>query len=374
MTNTPHTQATVVPLDPTAADRNGRRWKFSELLADPEVRARWEKVREYFFLRESTYDMSNRCNIRCEGCYYYEGDKQFAKENRDPQAWRALMQAERERGITYVVLAGAEPALVPELLDVCHQEMPLGSIATNGVRFIPASVGYKIHISVWGSDETSLRVRRAKRMLERQIENYQGDERAVFVYTYTRENIGEAEAVIERLAKHGCKVTFNMFSSPVGYSGPLRHDHASLAATRRSMLELIERYGEHILFSPYSAVAHTHEKGLHDLYKCSYPRMNPSTHIGLGRSFRQYRTDLDWDRAVACCVPDTDCPDCRHYASGSAVVTARLHRHATDPQHFRAWLDYVDTYLAIWVMGYQKGDNLQPEPVAPPGFALTPRA
>jgi len=59
-----------------------REWKFSEILADAEVRARWEKVRQYFFLRESTYDMSNRCNIRCEGCYYYEGDKQFARENR----------------------------------------------------------------------------------------------------------------------------------------------------------------------------------------------------------------------------------------------------------------------------------------------------
>ena len=144
------TGATVVPLQQPAADKGERRWKFSDLLADEATRARWEKVRKYFFLRESTYDMSNRCNIRCEGCYYYEGDKQFAQENRDPEAWRALMRAEKERGITYVVLAGAEPALVPELLEVCHQEMPLGSIATNGVKFIPASVGYKIHISVWG--------------------------------------------------------------------------------------------------------------------------------------------------------------------------------------------------------------------------------
>ena len=49
--------------------------KFSDILADPAIRARWEKVRKYFFLRESTYDMSNRCNIRCEGCYYFNGEK-----------------------------------------------------------------------------------------------------------------------------------------------------------------------------------------------------------------------------------------------------------------------------------------------------------
>jgi sulfatase maturation enzyme AslB (radical SAM superfamily) len=60
-----------------------KEWKFSEILADHKIHARWEKVRQYFFLRESTYDMSNRCNIRCEGCYYYEGDKQFARNNID---------------------------------------------------------------------------------------------------------------------------------------------------------------------------------------------------------------------------------------------------------------------------------------------------
>ncbi len=40
-------------------------WKFSDLIADPEVKERWEKVRKYFFLRESTYDLTRRCNIRC---------------------------------------------------------------------------------------------------------------------------------------------------------------------------------------------------------------------------------------------------------------------------------------------------------------------
>lgn len=59
--------------------------KFSDILADPRISERWQKVKKWFFLRESTYDMTNRCNIRCDGCYYYEGDKQFARENRTPK-------------------------------------------------------------------------------------------------------------------------------------------------------------------------------------------------------------------------------------------------------------------------------------------------
>ena len=67
-------------------------WKFGDILTDPAIRQRWEKVRKFFFLRESTYDMTRRCNIRCEGCYYYEGDKQHARENTDAEAWRRLMR------------------------------------------------------------------------------------------------------------------------------------------------------------------------------------------------------------------------------------------------------------------------------------------
>ena len=347
-----------------------KQWKFSEILENPEIRLRWEKVRKYFFLRESTYDMSNRCNLTCEGCYYYEGDKQFAEENRNPEAWRQLMRAEKDRGITYVVLAGAEPSLAMDLCKVCYQTIPLGTIATNGLKKIPESVGYKIHVSAWGDDETSRRIRNAKHLLQKQIDNYKGDSRAVFVYTFTRVNIDEVYGVAETLVENDCRFTFNMFSPPVGHRGELSHTIESLTRTRSTMLELLSRYPEHTLFSYYNAVAHTYQYGLHQLYSCSYPRMNPSSDIGLGRSFRQYRTDLSWDRSAACCVPDTDCDECRHYAAGSAVVTARLYRHATDPETFMSWLDYVDTYLAVWVQGYEKGKNLYNEIKMPPGQIL----
>ncbi len=351
-------------------DTSENQWKFSDILADRKIRERWEKVRKYFFLRESTYDMTHRCNVKCDGCYYFEGDKQFARENTDVNAWRNLMKEEKARGITYVVLAGAEPSLVPELCKVCYKEMPLGTIASNGIKFIPESVGYKIHISVWGNDESSLKVRNAKNMLLRQIENYRNDPRAVFVYTFTKHNIDEVDEVTKILSECGSKITFNIFSAPVGYEGDLRHDEESLFRTRENMVKLLLKYPDNVLFSHYSAVAHTHKYGMHDLYSCSYPRMNPSTDIGLGRSFRQYRTDLTWDRSAACCVPDTDCVDCRHYAAGSAVVTARLFRHATNPESFKAWLDYVDTYLAVWVMEYEKGQNLCDYFVAPPGYDI----
>ena len=347
-----------------------KEWKFAELLADDRVQTRWQKVRRFFFLRESTYDITSRCNIRCDGCYYFVGDKQHARDNREPEAWRALIREEKARGITFAVLAGAEPSLEPEICRICFDAIPLGAVATNGLRPIPPEIGYKIHISVWGGDETSRLTRGAERMLRRQMDNYRDDPRAVFVYTFTRHNIDEAPRVVETLAAQDLPVTFNVFSAPLHYRGDLRHDPASLRRMGRMMARLLAAHPRHVIYSPYNIVAHSHDLGLHALYGCAYPRRNPSRDLGLGRSFRQYRTDLNWDRAAACCVPDTDCADCRHYAAGSAVVTARLFRHAVDPDTFGAWLDYVDTYLAVWVAGYEKGDNLIDHPVAPPGHRL----
>ncbi len=331
---------------------------FKQILSSPEVNDRWLKVKEYFFLRESTYDMTSRCNLRCEGCYYYEGDKQNTTDERDPTKWRALLEAEKERGITFVVLAGAEPSLVPELCKTCYDVIPLGCIASNGMRPFPADIGYKIHVSVWGNDEESKKYR-GRPCLEQQLKSFKDDSRAVFVYTFTKRNIDQVDTVVNQIEGSGGKITFNIFSPPVGYRGELALDAEAFHHTRDKMLQMLDMHPDSVLFSAYSAEVHTDpEKSLHGRFKCPYPRCNPDTKLGLGRSFRQYRTDLTWDRSAACCVPDTSCDDCRHYAAGSAVVTARMAQHVDSEMRFRKWLDYVDTYLAIWVQGYKKGDNL----------------
>lgn len=331
---------------------------FKQLLENPEINQRWLKIKEYFFLRESTYDMTNRCNLRCDGCYFYEGDKQHSVDESDPAKWTALLQAEKERGITFVVLAGAEPSLVPELCKACYDVIPLGCIASNGMRPFPKDIGYKIHVSVWGNDAESKQFR-GRACLDRQLESFRDDPRAVFVYTFTSRNIDQIDTEAKRIADVGSKLTFNMFSPPVGYKGELTMGPEHFHRTRDKMMEMIDLYPESVLYSRYSAEVHTDpERSLHTRFNCPYPRCNPDTRLGLGRSFRQYRSDLSWDRNVACCVPDTDCKSCRHYAAGSAIVTARMARHVDSEENFRKWLDYVDVYLSTWVAGYEKGHNL----------------
>ncbi|MDH5680275.1 MAG: radical SAM protein [Spirochaetota bacterium] len=333
--------------------------KFSSYLQDPKISEKWFKIKQFFFLKESTYDMTNKCNLDCEGCYYYAGDKSLVENQTDPENWRQMFQAEKARGITFVVLAGAEPALVPELCRVAYEEIPHGAIATNGLKTIPKDINYKIHISVWGDDEYSETYRKVKACLHKQLTAYKNDDRAVYIYTFTRENIDQVDEVAKQIVNAGGLLSFNQFSAPVNYLGDLKLDRYARDKMKDKTLNLMDKYKSSILYSSYNAEIHSHDKSLHELFSCPYPRMNNKNKVvGLGKTFRQYRSDLTWDSSVACCVPDTDCGDCRHYAAGSAIVTSKLLSHVETKESFSNWLDYVDTYLSVWVYGYEKSENL----------------
>lgn len=339
---------------------------FTEFLNVPELAERFQKVRKYFFLRESAYDVTSVCQLRCDGCYYFQGDKYKVTDNRDPAAWRAFFEQEKQRGITYVVLAGAEPALVPQVLQACYDVIPFGSIASNGLRRIDPALRYRVHLSVWG-DSTGDPVYRkyaggqpGPNCLPIQLRNYKDDDRAIFVYTFNHDNVDQLDEVLRLVSGEGHKLTFNVFSNPAAESSGLKLKDA-LQRARDRMVRAIQDYPQTVLYSYYNADVHTSEQSLHTRFGCIYPRAQRALGvpgIGISRSFRSYRTDLTHSLETDCCVPDTDCSDCRHYAAGSAIVTSRLSLHAESERLFRGWLDYVDTYLSVWVLGYEKGTNL----------------
>lgn len=328
----------------------------------PELRAKYRKIKKYFSLRESAYDITSACQLRCDGCYYFEGEKYQVQDVRDPGAWRELLRKESNRGINFVNLAGAEPALAPKTLKACYEAIPSGCIFTNGLRPIPLEIRYRIHISVWG-DETGDPVyrryasgRKGPFCLPKQLENYRDDERAIFVYTFNGENVDQVDNVVQMVADSGRQLTFNVFSAPVDSRSVLKV-RTRFELIRHKMHELIDRFPENVVYSKYNAKVHTAESSLREQFGCPYPRADGGRGFGMGNTFRHYTADLQANHD-SCCVPDTDCAECRHYASGSAIVTSALDKHVGSEACFRGWLDYADTYLAVWVLGYQKGPNL----------------
>jgi hypothetical protein len=199
-----------------------------EYLQVPELADRYRKVKKYFFLKESAYDVTSACQLRCDGCYYFEGEKHKAVDNKDPEAWRAFFEEEKKRGITYVVLAGAEPSLSPKILRACYDVIPLGTIASNGLRKIDPALRYKVHLSVWGDGVGDPKYRKYQNgkqgpfCLPIQLENYRGDDRVIFVYTFNSENTDQVDQVLPMVKGEGHKMSFNVFSSPEESKSPLK--------------------------------------------------------------------------------------------------------------------------------------------------------
>lgn len=341
---------------------------FTEYLQNPELAARYQKVKRYFFIRESAYDVTSACQLRCDGCYYFQGDKYQTRDNRSPEAWREFLLQEKERGINYVNLAGAEPAFAPKVLAACYEVIPLGNIFSNGLRKIDTSIRYRIHLSVWGDDTGDPKYRKYANgkpgpyCLPIQLDNYRGDDRVVFVYTFNHDNLHQVDEVLRRVAGEGHQITFNVFSVPEAEAGTSTLQLGdSLRRTRDKMVEALHAYPDTVLYSEYNAKVHTDEKSLYHLFGCPYPRARIAAGlpgVGIGKTFRSYRTDLTHVPESDCCIPDTDCANCRHYAAGSAIVSSRLSAHVETEEQFRGWLDYVDTYLAVWILGYRKDPNL----------------
>ena len=63
-------------------------------------------------IRSSIYDVTNRCNLRCQGCFFFSSNQhQAAREEMDIEKWEAFIDREKERGVNLAILIGGEPTL-----------------------------------------------------------------------------------------------------------------------------------------------------------------------------------------------------------------------------------------------------------------------
>ncbi len=61
--------------------------------------------------------VTNRCNLNCRGCYAH-ALRTAAEGELEPQKFRSVLDEARELGVSIMLLAGGEPLLRPEVIDV----------------------------------------------------------------------------------------------------------------------------------------------------------------------------------------------------------------------------------------------------------------
>jgi MoaA/NifB/PqqE/SkfB family radical SAM enzyme len=346
-----------------APSRETARRVESYLTQAPELRPRYARAKEFRrILRQvSNFDLTSRCNLRCEGCFYFEGDDyKQATEQEDLAIWREFFLDQKRRGVTFASLAGAEPALEQDRLAIANEFIPRGAIFTNGTIKIRPSINYSIVISIWGDAQTT-EAFRGGGVFWKALKTHKGDHRARALFMVHAKNIDQIPDVARIVADHGIRLSFNYFSPTDSYlaklAGNTKNDEEFFRISSRddnflfttdTLLHARDAIDQAIDQHP-TTVFHTHAfnrvctdpGGLYDIH----PETGIATNCG-GRNFhwhQSYRVDLKPSDAK-CCTPNVNCRDCRLNAVALASLLFRLDHFLGNLQEFRDWLDICDQY------------------------------
>ena len=79
-----------------------RRKRLADLLDEPGLRSRFDTVRQISAqVRSSEYHLTNACNIRCDGCWFFAKD--FDRRTSEPpslERWRLFAKEQASEGVT----------------------------------------------------------------------------------------------------------------------------------------------------------------------------------------------------------------------------------------------------------------------------------
>lgn len=321
----------------------------------------------------SNYDVSDTCNLSCEGCLYFSGINYTKLQGkRTVTEWERLFAAEAERGINFGYFAGAEPSLVPGILRAASRHLRTGMIATNGIKRIPEDIRYRIHVSLWGDEAASRELRGADNG-PKALRNYQGDDRAIAVYTISRRNIDQIVPVSRMCADHGVPITFNYFSPTDDYQARLAgsvtsesdYFHASssednLALTPADLLRAHEAIAEARSRHPdaiwYSLDYDRWITSGEPLYRLDAEGIAIDCGNRVSPAHRHINADLTISTGK-CCSPNIDCRECRAYLQGYATLLSRLRTFSKQPRDFRMWLDVWELWMRLFLLPEHRGEG-----------------
>ncbi|MES1201270.1 MAG: hypothetical protein ABUS57_07445 [Pseudomonadota bacterium] len=376
----------AVDREPTPADSGfarTARWRIKDIIERrPELALKYETARRVVraFRKPAFYEVSQRCNLKCEGCYFFEGAGATTdREQHAVGAWNEFFAAEAARHITMAYFVGAEPALEQERLHAAAQHLTCGNIGTNGTVRIDSAIPFRVSIAVWAGDDATDRKLRGAPAFRKAFKNYAGDPRAIIIYTLSPWNLDGARTIAEMCRDHGLPLTFNMFSPTATFLDKLSNWRGNddkffrlsrpdstpcftdedLSRTRRVIAGVMEDFSETVL---YSKSYNEWVTGAGPRYAID-PQTGVAEHCGSrltgGMSF--FHSDLQAG-APKCCTPDIDCSQCRIFSGGWSTKLQPSGAELESEEAFADWLDTVAIIGKIFLTPTHKLERIGPMP------------
>ncbi|HQL00969.1 MAG TPA: 4Fe-4S cluster-binding domain-containing protein [Smithellaceae bacterium] len=320
-------------------------------LLDADWHERYRRIAN-LNIRSSIYDVTNRCNLRCKGCFFFSSGEHHVEEETDIRKWEAFIDHEKERGVNLAILIGGEPTLCMDRVEAFYKRIPT-YCATNGLikvsreQFPDMMVG----ISLWGGGEDE-KILRGKDTFAISSKNYEGDPYTYYLYTVTPKQVGKTEPVIRRIAEHGLKVHLQLLSNDEGVDG-FSWRAEELRDLRAEMDAMLDQYPQTVISSKYYHEVITTGMMLGRRFgwmECpsvteSMDRRQPPVR----RLIRFYRWAADLKTVHRCCTSATrDCSTCKDGAAHMSWIMVNKRDHMNTTRDLQNWIEVYEMFAKLY--------------------------
>lgn len=321
-------------------------------LLDQQWYARYKAISK-LNIRSSIYDVTNRCNLRCKGCFFFSsGEHEAAQEQMDVSEWKAFIDREKDRGVNLAILIGGEPTLCLDRVEAFYKRMP-AFVATNGLIKVPRDrfPDMMVGISLWGSsdDEKTLR---GKDTFAISSNNYEGDPHVYYLLTITPKLVGKIEPIIQKIRNVGLKVHMQLLSNDEGVDG-FSWTEPELAAVCQEMDELLDGYPDTVVSSKYYHKIITtgtmlgRPFGWPECPSVTQPLDTRKNNPKRLTNFIRWASDLK--TMHRCCTSETrDCKTCKDGAAHMSWVMVNKRAHMNSTQDLQNWITVYEMFAKLY--------------------------
>ncbi|MEA3434825.1 MAG: radical SAM protein [Thermodesulfobacteriota bacterium] len=321
-------------------------------LLDDQWYQRYKKISK-LNIRSSIYDVTNRCNLRCKGCFFFSsGEDKAAVEEMDVKKWEKFIGREKERGVNLAILIGGEPTLCFDRVEAFYKQLPT-FCATNGIIKVPRDrfPDMMVGISLWG-DEEDEKVLRGKDTFAISSKNYEGDPYTYYLYTINSKQIGKTERIIKKIRDVGLKVHMQLLSNDEGVDGFFWKPE-ELKDLRSEMDDMLDKYPDTLISSKYYHEIITTGKmlgrkfGWMECPSVSQPLDKRKPRPKRLIEFIRWASDLE--TMHRCCTSETrNCSTCKDGAAHMSWVMVNKRAHIRTTKDLQNWIEVYEMFAKLY--------------------------
>ena len=321
-------------------------------LLDADWYERYKKISK-LNIRSSIYDVTDRCNLRCKGCFFFSsGEHERAAEEKDVTKWHNFVDKEMERGVNLAILIGGEPTLCLDRIEAFYKRLPT-FCATNGLIKVPRDrfPDMMVGLSLWG-DEEDEKALRGQDTFKITSANYAGDPHAYYLYTITPKQLGKTEKIIQKIEDIGLKVHMQLLSNDEDVNG-FSWKPEELIDIRAEMDAMLDAHPQTVISSKYYHQVITTGKmldrtfGWSECPSVTILRDNRDPQPKRLTNFIRWASDLK--TVHRCCTSETrDCSTCKDGAAHMSWVMVNKRAHIKTPEDLQNWIEVYEMFAKLY--------------------------